>query len=282
MLQNLSDRWRAFQRERRAAREREQLEKVLAALETGGPQARFNAIGALCGLGSPEAVAALIGTLDDPVPWVRIDAGQALALVEAPEAMEPLLRLFRSDPDHEVRRMSGVFVSVYDDPRIVAAWLAALADPHPGVIASACSGIRRRRVTAAIPALFELLYDLRSSVRREAGTTLVALGARDDQILETLFELLDDPDSSVQKDACAALLDLGIRDDRIVAALQSAAADPRMKAMEQFAREVIVPFTSARRKRRSRAAPDERNQDRPTYRTIEDLLAEARRPPEAD
>ncbi len=269
LLRSLPDRWRAYRHARRAAGERKRLRKAVARLESLNVRRRRDAIRDLYGLGTPEATAALVRALNDPDPQVRLDVGDRLAHLEAPEALGPLLRLFESDPDSWVRCMAGLYLNRFDDPRGPDAWIAALSDPDPQVIGSACNGITRRRITGAIPALFRLLDDVRGGVHVEVCGTLAELGVRDARATETLFSLLEDPSGYVRRGSWRALIDLGVRDARIIATLEALKGDPAVSALERFTSELAA---GPRRK-------GERGGLFATYRTIDDLLEEARRPP---
>ena len=82
------------------------LEQALAELRDPDPQARVRAVRWLRVLGGPEAVAALIGALDDPFEDVFASAGLALGEMQVREAVPILIERVRSDRRWEERAFS--------------------------------------------------------------------------------------------------------------------------------------------------------------------------------
>lgn len=90
LLRWLTNGWNVFKcAEARAGKTR--LPRALEDLQSADPEKRQQATRALRQLGGPEAVAALIQAMEDPVPWVRSSAALAVGMLGPPEALEPLL-----------------------------------------------------------------------------------------------------------------------------------------------------------------------------------------------
>src|SRR5205823_5644748 len=106
------------------------LEQALAELQNPDAQARVRAVRWLRVLGGPQAVAALIGALEDPDPdgAVPVRAEMALGEMKAGEAIPTLIERLRSAPHPASRRITIHTLEQIGDPRAVPALIEALED----------------------------------------------------------------------------------------------------------------------------------------------------------
>jgi HEAT repeat protein len=135
---------------------------------------------------SPEAVAALIGAMEDPEPFVRWQAAEALGKQEA--------------------------------GRVFGRLSQALAGPSPLQRAGAAQALGRLSGEAACQALVTALDDKDAAVRTAGAHALGSCG--DPTLMQALVPLLEDPDLAAR---CAAAQALGrIGDTRAAGPLAAA------------------------------------------------------------
>jgi len=188
----LSDGWDAVRRS--LAAPPKTLGAALADLRDPSPEVRWRATTDVRRHGGPEAVEALITAMDDPATQVRAGAALSLGILEAPEALDPLLHHFLNDEAASVRAICGSFLTRFDDPRIANAFVVALRDPDWKVVTAGCGGIQVRGAREAIPELLPLLDHPHYGVRESACSALLSLGNRDPRLIPTLQALARDPE----------------------------------------------------------------------------------------
>src|SRR5712692_4875930 len=81
------------------------IDQALAQLRDPEPEVRVRAIRRLRVIGGPQAVAAIMGALDDLDEVVRARAGIALGQMEAREVVPDLIERLKSSPSDEIREI---------------------------------------------------------------------------------------------------------------------------------------------------------------------------------
>ncbi len=202
---------------------------------------------------SAATIAALIETLDDASPVVRVAAVSSLGSLGDPKAIAALAKALREDTDARVREAAAHSLGEIDDNRAVPALLDALKtervanvrvkiiealgeidDPSaaPGVVAAlkdASVAVRRAAVEAvgelndrsAVPALLTMLHDSDAEVRRQVAQALGQL--EEAAAIDGLIGLARDGDVEVRRHAVQALSQF--EDQRSLPALLTALKD---------------------------------------------------------
>ena len=147
------------------------LEGLLAA---GSADARFWVVRALWAMGTPAAVDALAGLLDDPDDMVRSGAALALGELRAEAAVEKLATLLREERnsagDHAADALSKI------GKPAASLLIQSLDDAWPWVRLRAARALVPIESHAAVPALFKALEDDNYVVRHYAEEALARMG----------------------------------------------------------------------------------------------------------
>lgn len=150
------------------------LPHVRTLLADGNPDARFWAVRALWAMGTPAAIEALVGVLNDPDGMVRSGAALALGELKAKVAIQDLARLLREERfsagDHAADALSKI-----GRPG-ASALIEALGDARPWVRIRAARALVPVKSPEAIPALFQALDDDSYVVRHYAEEALAQMG----------------------------------------------------------------------------------------------------------
>ncbi len=178
---------------------------ALRAATSAPPAVRRRALQILGYFGFAEVLPLLIEALGDPEVATREVSVAALALLDAPQALDALLA--QSKAHHEkvrgaVMRALGQCVRV--DARIEACLLGALDDENAWVRYYACQALGVRRAEAAAPRMERLLEDEAGQVRVAAIEALSHLKAPVAQA--ALRRSAEGTDHDIQR---AALIGLG-------------------------------------------------------------------------
>jgi HEAT repeat protein len=143
-------------------------------LANGDIDTRFWAVRALWAMGTPAAIEALMGALNDPHEMVRSGAALALGELKAEVAIEKLAWLLREEAgstgDHAADALSKIGkpgASVLID---------ALGAARPWVRIRAARALVPVKSPGAIPALFQALDDNSYVVRHYAEEALTRMG----------------------------------------------------------------------------------------------------------
>lgn len=97
---------------------------------------------ALTLLGGPDAVAALVGALEDPMQKVRLAALKGVARLDPAAGFAPLSRLLLDDPEWEVRVQAAGVLGVGGDVNALPFLELAEEDPNEMVRAAAAAALR--------------------------------------------------------------------------------------------------------------------------------------------
>lgn len=146
------------------------------------------AVMALANLG-PVTIAPLADLL--VMQPTRLRAVQALAQIDSPQILEPLLRVAQ-DPNTTVRATALEALSRFQDARVVSLMIAALRDPAAVVRSTAVAtlGLRRDLVEALdlVQQIQPLLWDLQLGVCQQAAIALGRLAT--DEAVAALAQVL--------------------------------------------------------------------------------------------
>jgi TonB family protein len=190
------------------------------------PAARVEAAQSLCDAGStnPTVLTALIAALSDVDARVRHASVDALACLQDPGAVSPLIAVSLRDRNPGVRELAanalGHGFSTSAEP--VVALMAALKDRNASVRSMAASGLYNIKDPQALGALVEGLRDPNPKVRSDVAEALGHL--RDPRALDPLLGALKDADPTARVGAIRGLGDLA--DPRAVGLLQAALKNP--------------------------------------------------------
>ena len=166
-----------------------------------------------------RVTAALAERLQDSEVEVRRAAAAALAEQEDPRALAALLAALRGDADAEVRKYAAHALGEIKDRRAVEALVAALRDRDEEVRETAAHALYEIRDPGAAAALGAVLSgDPSAEVRKVAAMALAEMGGA--SAVPGLVTALRDRDPEVSQAAAHALGEIG--DPRAVDALRTA------------------------------------------------------------
>lgn len=171
------------------------LSRAAADLRSAHSEVRSHATSHLRLLGGPEAVAALIGALDDPAINVRSGAARALGALEAPEAIPALIHHLLHDASPHLRRICASFLDRFHDERTIQPLIKCLTDADAKVATSAIGALGAIGDARAIPALLPLLDHPLWSIRHRASWALVELMVVDPRLIDALEKLARAPEA---------------------------------------------------------------------------------------
>jgi HEAT repeat protein len=156
----------------RALPDRVAIPPLARALGDGEATVRAAAAEALGAFTSnPDAVAPLLGKIDDASPVVRVVIARALARLEDPRAVVPLVGKVQ-DSVPEVRQAVARALGELGDPRATQALLLQLRDGAPDVRVEALGALGRLRAPEAVDAIAPLALDRNAALRQSALTAL--------------------------------------------------------------------------------------------------------------
>jgi HEAT repeat protein len=150
-----------------------------------------------------RATAALLPYLEDTSPDVRYMVALSLGRLGAEEAVEPLMELYRGDPELMPRQAAVAALGELGDTRATDVLLEALTDELPDLRFQATSALTQVNPGAAVAPLRHALGDDDPEVRASAAAALGDLG--DAQATDELHQLLDDDSVAVRIEAAVAL-----------------------------------------------------------------------------
>jgi HEAT repeat protein/beta-lactamase regulating signal transducer with metallopeptidase domain len=208
---------------------------LIGSLDDANPVVRVAAVKSLGALGDPRAIAALAKAMrEDADPRVREAAAYALGEIDDARAVAPLLEALKNEKASNVREKIIHSLGEIDDPSAVAGISAAVKDPSAAVRREAVWALGEFEDPAAVPALLTMVRDDDVEVRRHTAEALGQL--QNLAALDALTVLTKDADADVRVEAISALGHL--EDQRalpaLVAALKDANADVRTHAAESI------------------------------------------------
>ena len=209
---------------------------ITALIETLGdanPAVRVAAVTSLGHLGDPRAIAALAKALrEDTDPRVREAAAYALGEIDDSRAVVPLLEALKSERIAAVREKIVHALGEIDDASAVSGIAAVVKDPSANVRREAVWALGELEDPAAVSALMTMVKDDDADVRQHTAEALGQLKAT--SAIDALAQLTRDDNSDVRQQAVEALGQ--IEDQRalpaLVAALKDAHADVRRNAAD--------------------------------------------------
>lgn len=167
------------------------------------PEVRLEAVRALEGKGDIEAVAALLGRLDDDNEEVRQAAAESLAELRDASAGAILVGGFASATNPWARSSILAALRNLRLPQAYEIAVASLSDSLPSVRREAVGVLAYLRDSRALPHLARSVQDSDTQVRRSA---VGALGfAEDDSVLPALLGALKDSDWQIREEAAVTL-----------------------------------------------------------------------------
>jgi HEAT repeat protein/beta-lactamase regulating signal transducer with metallopeptidase domain len=207
---------------------------VAALMETltdGNPAVRLAAVSSLGSLGDPRAIAALAKALrEDSDARVREAAARALGEIDDNRAVPALIEALRSERASNVREQIVHALREIDDPSAVAGISAVAKDPSPAVRRAAVSALGELEDASAVTVLITMVRDEDVEVRRHIAEALGQL--ENPSAIDALITLARDADAEVRSQAVDALSNF--EDQRtlptFLAALKDANSDVRHHA----------------------------------------------------
>jgi HEAT repeat protein len=171
------------------------LEAALAQVQDPDPEQRWAALSRLNRLAAPEAAAAVVRALDDPVARVRSMAVLELGRAEPSEYVPVLIRHLLEDESAHVRKTCARVLGYHEGEPVSEALRRALFDPDQEVVWNAAIALRNRGDRQAIPLLLTLLEHEDRRNRLCASEVLLELHVADQRLVETLEKLARDPEA---------------------------------------------------------------------------------------
>jgi HEAT repeat protein/beta-lactamase regulating signal transducer with metallopeptidase domain len=163
--------------------------------------------------GKPEqqtgnaAVNALIETLSDAHPGVRLAAIESLGQLQDPRAITALSRALKEDTDPRVREAAAHSLGEIDDSRAVPALLEALrAEKAPNVKVQIVKALGEIDDPSAVQGIAAVVKDPSIQVRRAAAWALGEI--EDPSAVPALTSMVRDEDAEVRKYVASALSDI--------------------------------------------------------------------------
>lgn len=154
--------------------------QLLEQLRAKKPLVRAGALEALAESDDPEAVASIIGALDDPSPTVRATAAECLGGMGRKEGVKPLLGKL-SDRSVEVRlRAVESLGALLSGGRCPRALIRSLRDPNELVRIEAAESLGAVGDRKALPSLWKALDDRSPLVRSYIAGAIGSVGGERD------------------------------------------------------------------------------------------------------
>jgi HEAT repeat protein len=150
------------------------LPHVTLVLVNGSADNRFWAVRALWAMGTPPAIEALVGALNDPDEMVRSGAALALGELKAEVAIEKLAWLLREEVGSAGNHAADALSKIGKPGAGVL--IDALGAARPWVRIRAARALVPVKSPDAIPALFQALNDDSYVVRHYAQEALTCMG----------------------------------------------------------------------------------------------------------
>jgi HEAT repeat protein len=173
------------------------------------PNLRGEAAAALGGIGTRDAIPALIAKLKDDDPGFRARAAETLGRIGW-------------------ERQAAQYSSRTFARGAIMPLVAALKDPDPGVRAAAAGALRDigSEAAAAVPDLVAVLNDAVAEVRLAALRAFGRVGIIPAESQGVVLALLKDPDRRVRRAAAGAIDEDALKTKAVVAGLLAALEDP--------------------------------------------------------
>jgi HEAT repeat protein len=184
------------------------------------------------------AVPAILKSLQDPEPAVRLAAMQALARFGAETALKPLVAIAAAGAEGDGQAAAGV-LSWVGGAEFASVVAAALPQASPAGKAILLDLLAARQATAQAPAAIAALTDAEAPVRRAALKTLegIAGAAQVPAVLEFAIKTTEDAERKAAQKVLAAVCR---RDPAtaapVVAALKTAQGDARVTLLDTAAK----------------------------------------------
>ena len=239
----LKDRHRSGEVSRRRSQAQKLLEKLgpdavealVSSLEQSDPERQKTAAGILRTIADPTAVPGLIELLKSPDHQV-VAAGASALIPMKDAAAAPALRQVLAHPSSAVRQSAVEALGAIGQPAIESL-TASLSDRAPLIREAAAEALGKTADKSAAPPLLKALTDPKWRVRARAAEALGRIA--EPTATASLTRALKDPDWTVRALAAKALGQLGT--DPALAALRSAAEDPHRLVRDQIRRSLTPP-----------------------------------------
>jgi HEAT repeat protein len=228
-------------------------EQLSAALRDRDSRRGLEAVRKLLGSGSEEFLPVLTAALADSDGLVRRRAVQALGLLPAAAAVEPLSAALARDASWPVREAAAQALAgfITDNRAGTALLLASLRERHPLARAAAVAALARVGEPGRSAVLDELRLALgspRAVRRRRAVAALARLREPATVTVPLLAQALSDPHAKVRRDAAGALADFGAAARPALGPLvrRSYDRDPAVRAAAATSLDALRPSLPAR------------------------------------
>lgn len=198
---------------------------------------RRSAAQALSNQPDPRTADSFIAALKDTDIRVRLAAVSGLARLRDARTFTPMLALFKTEDEAEVRRKALELLSYFATipAELYPALLARLKDVDAGVRGAAILGLRRLGDEHALVPLLELAKnDPNAGVRQQALHTVINYKTLPNDLYLTLISLLKDNDAAIQREAIDGLN--RFREPHVISALITALHDYNGEAKNNVAK----------------------------------------------
>jgi HEAT repeat protein len=141
---------------------------MISALQDPAPAVRRTAVGAVAGVGSPDAIPALAGCLYDPDIEVRVEAVRGLAHIDNDDVLSPLISALK-DPEVRVRDGAAEALIRWRSPAVARRLVVALTQPS---LRRPAGEVLARMGNSAVEPLVDLLLEEGSELSDTVGPLL--------------------------------------------------------------------------------------------------------------
>ncbi len=176
--------------------------RPLIAVVNGQDPARGAAVEALAKFNDQRGKDVILKTLESTDAKVRKCSAYAFELMRDDRAVEPLVKMIRTDPDEPVRRAATWAMETYDTAEATGALIAAYSDESPEVRYASVRLLGFRKGPDIMELLLKALKDESSKIRSEATHALFAFP--DERAVSAICEMMHSDDVDVRKQAAAA------------------------------------------------------------------------------
>ncbi|NQU24149.1 MAG: HEAT repeat domain-containing protein [Candidatus Nealsonbacteria bacterium] len=223
------------------------LPELLTALADPDVRVRRHVADVLTRIEDRRAVTALLVALDDKDTEVRQGVAIALGRPGLTDAVEPLMKVLRSDESPFVQAIAASELGDIGSPKAVPLLVEILASPRRGVWTRECAAraLGNFREEPVFEPLVAALKDDQADVREAAAEGLGRL--RDPRAADVLIAALKDKDPDVRESAAGAMG--AVRNEKTLPALIAAmqnhdAAESRAaaSALSQYGPDAVEPL----------------------------------------
>lgn len=140
---------------------------------------------------NPRTVASLIQALQNPDPWIRVEALHDLKGHTDPDFIESVI-LALKDPESRVRRMAALVLQKHHDSRTIGLLIRTINDSNKDAALAAISALQKLADPRAVEPLIHVMKSTDSDKEIVIATIAALVVLADPRAVEPLVQLLKD------------------------------------------------------------------------------------------